>query len=119
MNISQFAERCGLTPYTLRYYEKIGILPEIGRNASNHRDYSERDLVWIEFIQRLKDTNMPLVDIRRYAALREQGQATEAERLQLLAAHAEKLEKNIRIEMEHLQKLNEKIRFYQKNMEEK
>jgi DNA-binding transcriptional MerR regulator len=119
MNISQFAGRCGLTQHTLRYYEKIGLLPEIGRNASNHRDYSERDIVWMEFVKRLKDTNMSLADIRRYAILREKGPETEGERLQLLVAHAEKLEQNIRIETEHLQKLNEKIRFYQKSIEEK
>lgn len=119
MNISEFAKRCGLSQHTLRYYEKIGLLPEIARNGSNHRNYSERDIAWMEFIKRLKETNMPLADIQRYAVLREQGESTEPERRQLLAAHAEKLESTIRNDMEHLKKLGEKIALYEKNIREK
>lgn len=116
MNISEFAQRCGLSQHTLRYYEKIGLLPEIARNSSNHRAYSEADIVWVAFIKRLKETNMPLVDIQRYVVLREQGETTEPARRQLLVEHAAQLEKTIKKDMEHLKKLNEKIQFYEKSI---
>jgi len=114
MNINEFSKRSGLSQHTLRYYEKIGLLPDIARNGSNHRQYSERDMVWVAFIKRLKETNMPLADIQRYAVLREQGAGTEPERRQLLREHAQKLEDTIRREQEHLNRLNEKIQFYEK-----
>lgn len=119
MHISQFSQHCGLSAYTLRYYEKIGLLPEITRNEGNHREYSETDVAWVAFIKRLKDTDMPLADIRRYAALRVQGQSTEPERMHLLAVHARELEKKIHLNQEHLKKLRDKIRIYEKSIEEK
>lgn len=112
MHIKEFSRACGLSPHTLRYYEKIGLLPEVERSGSNHRRYSEADLRWIEFIKRLKATNMPLAEIRRYAALRQQGPGTEEMRMQLLIDHARRLELVIAQEQEHLQILHEKIDFY-------
>ena len=78
-SISQFAERLGISADTLRYYEKEGLLaPQ--RNASGYRVYSERDEIWFGFLKRLKDTGMPMAQIKRYAQLREAGDATLAER---------------------------------------
>jgi DNA-binding transcriptional MerR regulator len=113
MNIKEFSRKCGLSAHTLRYYEKIGLLPAVERTESNHRRYSERDVVWITFIKRLKATNMPLVEILRYAELREQGKGTEEARMHLLIAHARRLEQTIEHEQEHLERLKEKIRCYQ------
>ena len=79
---------CGISAHTLRYYEKIGLLPAVERTDSNHRRYSERDVAWIAFIKRLKATNMPLSEIQRYAELREQGEGSEEARMQRLSAHA-------------------------------
>jgi len=112
MQIKEFSAACGLSPHTLRYYEKIGLLPTVGRSGSNHRRYTEEDLRWIEFIKRLKATNMPLAEIQRYAVLRQQGPGTEAARMQLLIDHARKLEQVIAQKQEHLQILHKKINFY-------
>jgi DNA-binding transcriptional MerR regulator len=112
MHIKEFSRACGLSPYTLRYYEKIGLLPEVERSGSNHRRYTEGDLRWIEFIKRLKATNMPLAEIWRYAALRQQGPGTEEARMQLLIDHARRLEETIAQEQAHLQILHKKINFY-------
>lgn len=113
MNIKEFSQKCGLSAHTLRYYEKIGLLPAVERTDSNHRRYSERDVIWITFIKRLKATNMPLSEIQQYAELREQGEGTEEARMQLLTTHARLLEQAIEGEQEHLKKLKEKIRCYQ------
>jgi DNA-binding transcriptional MerR regulator len=116
MQIKEFAIQCGLSPHTLRYYEKIGLLPAIDRTDSNHRRYSERDVDWITFIKRLKETRMPLADIQRYARLRELGENTAEDRMQLLTEHARRLERNIATEQEHLEKLRDKIRHYQQQL---
>ncbi len=112
MRIKEFSQACGLSPHTLRYYEQIGLLPTVERSGSNHRRYTTEELRWVEFIKRLKATNMPLAEIRRYAALRQQGPGTEEARMQLLVDHARRLEQTIAQEQAHLDKLREKIRFY-------
>lgn len=116
MLIKEFAAACGLSAHTLRYYEKIGLLPKVERNDSNHRRYTEQDVQWITFIKRLKATNMPLVEIQRYATLREQGAGTEEARMQLLLNHARRLEQVIALEQEHLATLEKKIRFYRQQL---
>lgn len=113
MHIKEFSQKCGFSAYTLRYYEKIGLLPAVERTDSNHRRYSEREDIWITFIKRLRATNMPLSEIQQYAALREQGEGTAAARMHLLIAHARRLELTIEDEQEHLERLKEKIRCYQ------
>ena len=112
MQIKEFASACGLSAHTLRYYEKIGLLPQVERTDSNHRRYTVQDVQWITFIKRLKATNMPLAEIQRYAALRQQGSGTEEARMQLLVDHARRLEQVIAQEQEHLQILREKICLY-------
>jgi len=116
VQIKEFAKQCGLSPHTLRYYEKIGLLPVIDRTDSNHRRYSERDVVWIAFVKRLKETHMPLAEILRYAQLRDQGDETALARMRLLTEHARRLEQSIAREQEHLEKLREKIRLYQEHL---
>ena len=91
MNIGQFAVLTGLSAHTLRYYEKIGLLQSVVRNASGHRDYAEKEAQWIEFINRLKETGMPLKQILTYAELRAQGDTTAGQRQQLLEQHAAQL----------------------------
>ncbi|QCO03853.1 MerR family transcriptional regulator [Azospirillum argentinense] len=91
MKIGDLAKRSGLTAHTIRYYERIGLLPYADRNQSRHRDYDASILTWIEFLGRLKTTGMPIRDMLRYAALREEGAGTEAERRALLEQHRERV----------------------------
>ena len=89
MKIGQLARRSGVSAHTLRYYERIGLLPRADRDGSGQRDYDVSILIWIEFLRRLKTTGMPIREMLRYAALRERGPATGAERRALLEAHRE------------------------------
>ncbi|MDR7221336.1 MerR family transcriptional regulator [Aminobacter aminovorans] len=91
MKIGELAKRSGLTAYTIRYYEQIGLLPVPDKDASGQRDYDASILTWIEFLGRLKSTGMPIREMLRYAALRQQGPATDAERRALLEAHRHKV----------------------------
>ena len=69
-SIGEFSRLTGLGIHTLRYYEQEGLIaPE--RNSGNRRRYSDRDIAWISFIKRLKDTGMPIKEIKRYAQLQE------------------------------------------------
>ncbi|QBY00921.1 MerR family transcriptional regulator [Rhodophyticola sp. CCM32] len=87
MKIGELANRSGLSAHTIRYYERIGLLPYAFRDPSGQRDYSEDIFDWIEFLNRLKTTGMSVRDMRRYADLREGGIATETARRDLLIEH--------------------------------
>lgn len=112
MNIRKFSELTNISVYTIRYYEKIGLLKKISRNSSGHRFFTENDVAWVSFVKRLKDTGMSLDNIRKYADLRKQGESTSELRMQLLQEHTKVLEEKIAIELLHLKKLNEKIDYY-------
>ena len=115
-SIGDFAKLTGLGIHTLRYYEHEGLIaPE--RNSSNRRCYSDKDLIWIEFIKRLKDTGMPIKEIRHYAKLRADGDPTLSERMEMLVQHLQALNEQIAQLQEHKIKLDEKIEFYKKEIE--
>ncbi len=110
---SKLSTLCGLSPHTLRYYEKIGLLLHVARKANGHRDYTEKDLAWIEFLKRLKETGMPIAEIKRFARLRSEGDRTLHERQQMLESHRQ----NVLAELErihtNLTKISSKIVFYE------
>lgn len=112
MNMKAFSELVGLSPYTLRYYEKMGLLNKVQRNTSGHRDYTNKDVDWINFVIRLKDTGMPLSNILEYAKLRALGSGTVKERQDLLEQHKENLKAHIELQLNHLKALEEKIFLY-------
>ena len=115
-SIGEFSKLTGLGIHTLRYYEREHLLaPE--RNAGNRRRYSDRDVTWVDFIKRLKDTGMPIREIRRYSLLRAAGAATLDERLKLLLRHREALNEQVAKLREHRSKLDDKIRFYREEIE--
>ena len=87
--IHEACERTGLTPHTLRYYEKEKLLLNVGRSAGGIRQYSEEDLESLGLICCLKNTGMSLQDISRFMALSRQGDQTLRERCELLKNHRE------------------------------
>ena len=112
MNMSEFSSLVELSPHTLRYYEKIGLLKNVQRNSSGHRMYSSMDFKWISFIKRLKETAMPLEEILEYAKLREVGSESVMLRKILLEQHKENLRVHIDQQQKHLQALEDKINLY-------
>ncbi|MFD1881149.1 MerR family transcriptional regulator [Paracoccus pacificus] len=91
MKIGELSRRCGLSAHTLRYYERIGLLPRVDRDGSGLRDYDASILTWIAFLGRLKTTGMPIREMLRYAALRDQGPDTGPARRALLEAHRDQV----------------------------
>jgi DNA-binding transcriptional MerR regulator len=94
--IQRAAEETGLSADTLRYYERIGILPGIARSRSGHRRFSDDDMGWIRLVQCLRATGMPIEDLHAYAELMQQGDATAPERLRLLEDHRRRIEAEMR-----------------------
>ncbi len=86
--ISEVAEATGLSTHTLRYYERAGLmLTPVDRASSTHRRYSTADVGWVEFLTKLRSTGMPIAVVAEYADLVRQGDATTADRLELLQRH--------------------------------
>lgn len=112
LTIADAAERTGLTPHTLRYYERDGLMLGVARAGSGHRRYTARDLGWIELITKLRATGMPIREIRRYAQLVREGGDNERERLNLLVAHRERVRRNIEEVTAHLAAIDRKIDYY-------
>ena len=115
-SIGEFSEITGLGIHTLRYYEQERLITPM-RNSSNRRRYSDRDVAWIAFIRRLKATGMPIREIKRYAALRAEGESTLTERMELLIQHRQSLKDRIMQLQEHEARLDEKIAFYRQEIE--
>jgi DNA-binding transcriptional MerR regulator len=112
MKIGDLAKRTGLSTHTLRYYERIGLLPYADRDRSGQRDFDASILRWIEFLGRLKTTGMPIRDMLRYAALRDEGDATGTSRRQILEVHREQVRTQITELQECLLVLDTKIAGY-------
>lgn len=111
MRIGQVSERVGLPISTLRYYERRGIIRP-GRSPEGYRDYTEQDLAWIAFVQRLLATGMPLAQIQEYARLRHEGDSTVPQRLEMLYQHRGALEARMKELQEQMGFLDRKIQVY-------
>ncbi len=111
MNITKVAKLTDTSAHTLRYYEKLGLIVGINRNASGHREFTESDLVWIQFIKRLKATNMPLVEMKKFAELRAKGDDTPDDRVRMLKNHRNRIDTQIKKLHYHQNQIDEKIFF--------
>jgi DNA-binding transcriptional MerR regulator len=112
LTIAEAARASGVSAYTLRYYERAGLIEHVGRAESGHRRYSEQDLTWIHVLQRLRATGMPIRDIRRYAELARSGDGTERERLAVLEEHRAAVQAQLDEVRGHLEFIDRKITTY-------
>ncbi|MGW7584488.1 MerR family transcriptional regulator [Kitasatospora sp. NPDC054768] len=97
LSIGEVAERTGLSVHALRFYEREGLLVgPVRRTAGGRRRYAVLDVQWLEICIRLRESGMPLADLRRFADLVRQGPGNEAERLRLLDAHRQRVDERIR-----------------------
>ena len=81
--VGEMARRLGVPASTIRYYDKEGLLPFVGRSSGGIRVFTEKDFEWLRIIECLKKTGMSLKDIREYIELAMQGDETIARRLEL------------------------------------
>jgi DNA-binding transcriptional MerR regulator len=115
--IGEAAEKCGLSQYTLRWYERIGLLGHIDRGSDGRRRFSDGDLDWLSLLTKLRATGMPVRDMQRYAELVRSG-AGHAERLELLKGHREQVRRAIASQRECLKLLDAKVSSYEGRLTE-
>lgn len=115
MKIGEMSRITKISEYTLRYYEKKGLI-RINRDEFNRREYSESDIEWILFIKKLKDTGMILKDIKKYSDLRYEGDITITERLKMLIEHRNVILEERRKWDEYLANINNKISIYKNKL---
>ena len=113
MTISEISKKYDLTPDTLRYYEKIGLLTKIPRNKNGIRNYDEQSCKRIEFIKCMRSAGVEIEVLIQYVKLLEEGKDTVNERKALLERQREKLLKKQQDIHDTIERLNYKIHVYE------
>lgn len=119
MNIAEVSKQLELSPDTLRYYERIGLIPPVKRNKSGIRNYDESDLKWIEFISCMRSAGLPIEVLIEYVTLFQEGNATSEARKNILIEQRDILAAKL-VEMQKIvERLNYKIDTYEKTFMDK
>ncbi len=113
MRIQEVSKLYGLSADTLRYYERIKLIPVVPRNAGGIRDYDEVSLQWIEFIKCMRGAGLPIEKLITYVELYQQGDETIDARKQLLIEERDHLLQRMNELQAKLERLNEKIERYE------
>ena len=113
MKIAAVSEQTGMSPDTLRYYERIGLLPPVNRNGSGIRDYSESDMKRVEFVKCMRSAGLPIEVLIGYFDLIQQGDETTEARKEILIEQRDLLVARIAEMQETLDLLNYKIEVYE------
>ena len=92
MNIKKVSDLTGISADTIRYYERIGLMPRVTRNQSGIRDFTEREIGLLEFVRCFRKAGVSVEALIDYVALLEEGEGTEEARLAILKEQAEKLD---------------------------
>jgi DNA-binding transcriptional MerR regulator len=106
MNIKQAAELFGLTSDTLRYYERVGVIPPVTRNQSGYRDYQTRDLNWIYLAKNLRRAGLSVESLIDFATLGQQDKTANVEQAQKQILHDQLAELDEKLtDMQHVREL--------------
>ncbi len=112
MTIAEASRKYGLSPDTLRYYERIGLLPPVPRNKSGIRDYDEESCRWIELMRCMRKAGVQIEALIEYVALYRQGADTAEARKNILIEQRERLLERMADMQQSLDRLNQKIEQY-------
>ncbi|KOE59089.1 HTH-type transcriptional regulator AdhR [Aggregatibacter actinomycetemcomitans] len=110
---AQAAQKMGISAHTLRFYDKEGLLPNVGRDEHGNRRFTDNDLQWLSLLQCLKNTGMSLKDIKRFAKCTTIGNSTIEERLALFENQTQNVKQQISELKRYLSLLEYKVAFYQ------
>ncbi len=112
MTIKEVATQENLTPDTLRYYEKEGLIGPIEKTKGGIRNYNENDIVRIRFIKCMRGADLPIDALKKYISLYDMGPSTEKERREILVNEREVLIERLNKMHKALDRLNLKIKLY-------
>jgi Predicted transcriptional regulators len=113
MTIAEVSKQYSLTPDTLRYYERIGLIPKIARTDSGLRDYSEADCRWVGFAKCMRNAGVQINALVKYVSLFHEGRSTHDERKQILINQRAALLEKMNKMQESIDRLNQKIERYE------
>jgi len=114
MKIAEVSEKYGLSVDTLRYYERVGLIPTVNRNDSGIRDYNELDLRRVDFIKCMRGAGLPVEVLIEYVALVQHGDKTIEARKEILKEQREQLVSRMKEMQKTLDILDHKIEVYEK-----
>lgn len=113
MKIAEVSEKYGISTDTLRYYERVGLIPTVNRNGNGIRDYNETDLKRVEFIKCMRSAGLPIEALIEYMGLVLQGDATSEARKEILKEQREYLITRMNEMQKTLEILEYKISVYE------
>lgn len=116
MTIAQVREKYNLSQDTLRYYERIGLIPPVNRNKSGFRNYTEEDCRWIEFVKCMRGIGLPIETLIEYVKLYQQGDDTIEARKDLLTEQRKQLLTKMEEMNVVLERMNDKILRYEQTL---
>ena len=116
MTIAEVSRQFDITPDTLRYYERIGLIPPVPRTNSGIRDYDQTSCSWIEFIKCMRAAGLQIEALIEYVALFQQGDSTIGARKALLMEQRDQLVARMEEMQASLDLLNQKIDRYEQSM---
>ena len=115
MTITEVSEMYGVSPHTLRYYEKVGLIPPVPR-LNGIRDYGEMDCRFVNFVTKMRGIQMPIETLIRYMQLCRQGDESVEERKQIMMTYRAVLSAEIADKKLLLKKINSKIATYEQRL---
>lgn len=119
MKIAQVSKLCGLSTDTLRYYERVGLLPSVNRNKSGIRDYSELDIRRVNFIKCMRNAGLPIEVLTEYMQLALQGEGTIEARRNILQEQRDQVAVQLAEIQATFELLNYKIKMYEDRLLER
>ena len=112
MTIAEVSKQYNIPVDTLRYYERIGLLPPVNRAKSGFRDYTEGDCQWVSFIKCMRTAGIPVEALIDYVTLFQQGDSTREARRQILVEQRDLLQGRVDEQLRTLELLSRKIQSY-------
>jgi DNA-binding transcriptional MerR regulator len=119
MTIAEVSRKFDLSQDTLRYYERIGLIPSVNRNKSGIRDYTEEDCKWVEFIKCMRNAGLPIEILIEYVTLFQRGDETVEARKELLIEQRKELLVRMEDMKKTLDRLDNKITRYEETVAKK
>ncbi|ACV63354.1 transcriptional regulator, MerR family [Desulfofarcimen acetoxidans DSM 771] len=113
MTISEVSEKFDIPQDTLRYYERIGLIPHVNRNKNGIRNYTEEDCSWVGFIKCMRGAGLPIEVLIEYVGLFQQGDATIEARKEILIEQRKRLIAKMEDMKKTLERLDYKIKVYE------
>ncbi len=116
MTITEVSRKYNLTADTLRYYERIGLIPPVNRNNSGVRYFTEEDCNWVQFIKCMRGAGLSIEVLIEYVKMFQEGNSTVKARKELLIEQRNQLSDRIREMQETLDRLDKKIDGYEERV---